>query len=427
MVCVGLSDTENQYSSCNGLRGYQIAEPPFSRVPFERLTKDEARIRFEWFLAQIPLRLKSLCDAVGVEQPRLVAKLNFTPESLVPLGEWFIKHVHARKLTKEEMVNGERIIPQSLFTDNSEDTVDIRNWVLTDETISLSFDIGIYMAKIFENKFRSIRWTYLTERMHATYPNEPILDGIFGQFSPFREVLTFSYSVNIGQTIADGLRAIYESELKFVLPSLCSSLRNYEIVVFPFADPYGELHESLAGRLTSLSLREQMELRLLQFKGVVKERLWKFHNAVAIEDPDSRAKLDYTSGSLVTLEEWLKKHIHKRRSGGEEIGREEERINNILASKYTMPTKDDFKLTAETISLCFDSALYLSKIFHEENRDVRWMFVDLHRLILEGFITQRNPFDLVLAFANEEPLGKLGRHYLKRMYECWTTELTSIR
>ena len=90
------------YLNCDRLGNYEPIGFPFQSGCRE-LTDEQAKITFERFEGSLPEMLRILFNAIWSDDPAVAEKLDYSPESLIPLGEWFSKHVHTRKRSKQEV------------------------------------------------------------------------------------------------------------------------------------------------------------------------------------------------------------------------------------------------------------------------------------------------------------------------------------
>ena len=134
--------------------------------------------------------------AVNTDDPVTYQKLDYDPDSLIPLGHWFSKHVHTLEKTSLEIRREiERLDPRFRAHSNKV----ISDWKWSAETISLCFDIGIYLAKIFQQRFENVKWTYITEPSDYVYRNMPVLEGFRVHLSPYDLVRTVAVKIHKGK------------------------------------------------------------------------------------------------------------------------------------------------------------------------------------------------------------------------------------
>jgi hypothetical protein len=159
--------------------GYSINEIPFT-LNFSELSKRELREYFEWFMNAIPERTSHLANVVQLTAGYDDWNPAETPESLDRLGAWFAEHVTTRKRNPEEI---EHIRQQMPFP------IDIPDWDLALETLSLTVDIGMYLGQTFVESYPSLKWEQvLGNKKYADY-GQAVVTG-FGrtELNPLRVV-----------------------------------------------------------------------------------------------------------------------------------------------------------------------------------------------------------------------------------------------
>ncbi len=193
------------------LKNYELVQFPFEGK-FSDLSKEDSQRVFEWFLKAIPERLDFLFAVIKNEDKNLYKQLDYSQKSLIYIGEWLSRHVHKRNRTREEIRKEyENLNPK--FKGHLE----IEDWVLSDETISLCFDVGIYFSKVFQRKFKDVKWSYYTKPKNDIDVNKPILRGFKIPLNPFNIVLVFASKVvdkNQGSQYLYNLFEIWRKDLK---------------------------------------------------------------------------------------------------------------------------------------------------------------------------------------------------------------------
>src|SRR6266571_6022325 len=168
------------FDMCDTIRGYAINERFLSK-PFETMTPREAKLSFVEFLQTKGERLEILLATINAESPPVAGTLDFTPESLVPLGRWLSNHVHVRKLTIEELRVEREQFGQTRVVQKHPALKEyfhrlMSDWKLTEETLSLCWDIGIYFGEVFTKRYDTVQWTYFTSPKTVDV-NRPVLSG----------------------------------------------------------------------------------------------------------------------------------------------------------------------------------------------------------------------------------------------------------
>src|SRR5688572_20764356 len=135
------------------------------------MSKHDLRNYYQWFLEVMPDRILGISDAIqqapGFEEWRP----DNTPSSLGPLGEWFAGQVETRPRTPEEL--------QHLSSQNSY-PVGVSNKELTNRTFSLAIDIGMYLARVFQQNHPLLRWEHWLKGKKDIDYGQPVLIG-FGR------------------------------------------------------------------------------------------------------------------------------------------------------------------------------------------------------------------------------------------------------
>jgi hypothetical protein len=140
---------------------------------------------------------RTLNSSVGFED----WKANYRPDSLNSLGKWFATQVGSRPHTPEEL---RRFPPH------------VREWVsegeLTDRTISLAMDVGMYLSQVFVRNNPTLRWDQIFGSSRFIDYGQPVLVGFAGNvpFNPVRMVITMAYGLAKDTKDDKRLREIYE-------------------------------------------------------------------------------------------------------------------------------------------------------------------------------------------------------------------------
>ncbi|MFB0537485.1 MAG: hypothetical protein ACETWR_21170 [Anaerolineae bacterium] len=190
---------------------YEIIQPPFT-LDFRTMSRQEAIDYFNWFMEQIPVRIKVLEQAVQSTPGYKDWKADYTPESLERLGRWFYEHVETRKRTKEER---EEIYSQAPAWFRS---VEIQDWNLTDRTFSLAMDIGMYLSRVFEKNVPELKWEMVKKPKNDADFQQPVLFGS-GKlaFNPVWIVVTYAYSLADNTHGPGRLRELYDIWAKLLV------------------------------------------------------------------------------------------------------------------------------------------------------------------------------------------------------------------
>jgi hypothetical protein len=140
--------------------------PPFP-VDFKNSDKRLLRAHFEWFVAQIPERIRALQRAIDASlHPPF--KLDLSRESLLALGRWLASVVETRELTLREIAEWQKTFPSY---------IKVPKRILSEQAEFLGIDVGIYMAEVMRYKCPALTWDVLLKnKRHAEY-GKPVLVG----------------------------------------------------------------------------------------------------------------------------------------------------------------------------------------------------------------------------------------------------------
>jgi len=185
---------------------YNVIRPPFRTLRFAEMTKKELREYDRWFHDVLQQRIGELTKAMNSSAGFEGWEPSYMPESLDSLGNWFASQVETRPHTRDELKN----IPSH-----------IRDWVsggeLTDRTISLAMDVGMYLSQVFLRNNSSLKWDQIFGSKRFVDYGEPVVVG-FGKvpFSPVRMMLTLAYGLAGKTKDGQGLRGIYDIWWKMI-------------------------------------------------------------------------------------------------------------------------------------------------------------------------------------------------------------------
>ena len=183
---------------------YALAEPPVS-MDFQSMTDVDAKNFLDWFAFQNKPRLEMLADVVRATPGFENWMPDNTPQSLLPLGEWFKAHAKSRPRSNEEM---------RALVDSGPDwlsKVNLPNWDLDTQTVSLALDIGMYLCQCLRTNLKGLEWFVETKQKRDADFHFPVLEG-FGpmRFNPIRIVQNVSYAFVEDSKPSSELNRIYQ-------------------------------------------------------------------------------------------------------------------------------------------------------------------------------------------------------------------------
>ncbi|HJV45161.1 MAG TPA: hypothetical protein VJ824_05470 [Bacillota bacterium] len=148
---------------------YKLMEPPFPIKSFKEMNKKEAQLHFDWFIEQIPRRMKQLKDVFTLSGEN-ADELDFSVDSLVKLWTWFIPKVIMALKTEQELMAEHQSTPDWLRNA-------IKPEKISNKSLSIAMDIGIYFAECIRKSHAQIQWGLRTSPKSFISVNKPILLG----------------------------------------------------------------------------------------------------------------------------------------------------------------------------------------------------------------------------------------------------------
>ena len=180
---------------------YEIIQPPFTLV-FREMSKKELREYNEWFHKIMPERIHILTSAIKSTSGYENWEPDCTPESLGPLGKWFLAQAETRPRTQDEI---DTIQSQSKFP------IEIPGEDLTNRTFSLAMDIGMYVSQVLLKNHHLLEWTQpFGNKKSIDYGRPVLIKFTTGPFNPVHMMVTHAYGLIRKSRTCDGLREIYD-------------------------------------------------------------------------------------------------------------------------------------------------------------------------------------------------------------------------
>lgn len=148
---------------------YEVMELPFKLHHFDELSKKQADRFYKWYVGQISHRIDVLKKYVHIEEKEIA--FDFSPESLIPLWEWFEQKIAIEEKTEEELKNEYERYPNWMHDEISKTKIAM-------ETLDIGMDIAIYFAEVIRKQYpETIYWGYFTKPKNQMYVNQPVLLG----------------------------------------------------------------------------------------------------------------------------------------------------------------------------------------------------------------------------------------------------------
>ena len=181
--------------------------PPFEINDFEEITRKEARIHFEWYIGEIPTRMELLRKAYHFTTGCSEKDLDYSPESLIPLWEWFVNDIaEVMNRPKEELEKELAETPKWVHEF-------IRAKKLSVHSQGVSMDVGLYLAETLRKNIESLFWGFRSTPKNLYCVNRPILMDTSDRafiYAPAHKLSILNYKLVDGETDINGLYKLYE-------------------------------------------------------------------------------------------------------------------------------------------------------------------------------------------------------------------------
>ncbi|MGO4544172.1 hypothetical protein AB4Z29_05190 [Paenibacillus sp. 2TAB23] len=188
-------------------------EAPFEHIPFETMSKREADNFFQWFLGIQQNRIQILIDQFEEGRDgRTIKKLDFTPESLNELWNWFIPRIKQVKKTIEELAEEQEHLPHWLKID-----INVNEYKFCKETETTIMDIGLYFSKVFLQMFVQLQWGIVYKPRSFVDVNRPVIVGFNKNMTlnPIRIINNYA-SAEVNGTSKNNLFDLFNIWRKYV-------------------------------------------------------------------------------------------------------------------------------------------------------------------------------------------------------------------
>ena len=154
---------------------YNVEFPPMG-VDYDSWNNKTAKEYFEWYISQIPLRTEYLCNRVSSDLKIDISLLDFSPESLNIIWEWYLKTAIIKKCDTKET---EKQKETELYRLVGESSINYEELSLN--SLLIQRDIGMYLAEVFLTECKALSWTYMHEspskKIKDIFNNKPQLTG----------------------------------------------------------------------------------------------------------------------------------------------------------------------------------------------------------------------------------------------------------
>ena len=182
---------------------YELFSPPITRN-FTEIKPKEAHQYFEWFVAEIPNRLFQLQKLVDQTSDQKI-ELNKKPFSLMSIDIWFPPQVEVRSKTLDKQKLERLEVPGWLFPFITDD-------ILTEMTISICVDTGIYFAEVLITENHDLQWHFLRSPKRAADLYRPVLKVPNNKIwlNPLRVVNVIAHTVMQGNWTGEEFSKLFQ-------------------------------------------------------------------------------------------------------------------------------------------------------------------------------------------------------------------------
>lgn len=147
---------------------YPLMIPPFTISSFNTLTKKQVEQFFQWFLIEKTNRVQVLSQYI--DQTGEHVELDYTPNSLIPLWDWFESQIEIETRTEEKIEAQIRSLPPKW-----QNVVKPATTQLSQKTLAIGLDISTYFGEVLVTNNDTIRWGYRTSPKKLDGVNRPLL------------------------------------------------------------------------------------------------------------------------------------------------------------------------------------------------------------------------------------------------------------
>lgn len=162
---------------------YEMDFPPMG-MDYHSWDKRTADLYFKWFMEQIPIRTEYLRRRVAADLKIDISLLDFTPESLILVWEWYMKIAIIEKTPKKEI---QKMKQSPLYALVGESCVNTEQLSLN--SLIIQRDIGMYLAQVMLKESPTLKWTYEhdapSKKVKNVFNNRPALTGFVGENHPY--------------------------------------------------------------------------------------------------------------------------------------------------------------------------------------------------------------------------------------------------
>jgi hypothetical protein len=166
--------------------------------------KAGAKEFFEWLNQNADFRISQLKSLIKSSEGSF--DLDFSSESLEPLGSWLSKVLTTRQRTNAEMQELFKGVP-----DWVRETLRTRNTELTAKSISIAFDVALYFSRVLMHADARITWVMHTRASKLDADrNQLILIGPSqARHNPIRSIQLVCFQISTGKEKPEALGRLF--------------------------------------------------------------------------------------------------------------------------------------------------------------------------------------------------------------------------
>lgn len=189
---------------------------------YRAMTPKVAKEYFDWFKENIPNELETLRKVV-----KKSISLDYTPESLNLIYDWFLSVRTYIKLTKKQILEDYASAPDFILQEMLEN-----RYVPTVQTTEIAAMIAIYFGEVFIRNDSDLYWDYVKKPKSDVCFNEPVVYGFTPPDQKPCYVSTFNWCIPLYSNTRKGTnwdKTWYEyyllwieNKATFYAPDFCS-------------------------------------------------------------------------------------------------------------------------------------------------------------------------------------------------------------
>ena len=150
---------------------YPAISFPCEFESFKTLNKNQAQQLFDWYISEIPQRVKLLEECFNDEWCHSIP-FDYSIDSLDLLWKAFTKYIKSYKKSRKDIMAENANLPRYVLDDMLND-----NRHLANETEILAFDIAMYFGETLSRNFPGISWGFFTKPKNMASVNKAVLVG----------------------------------------------------------------------------------------------------------------------------------------------------------------------------------------------------------------------------------------------------------